>query len=76
MALGKDSFADHFFAEWALPRATLGKAFADGKAFAECGRHSAKAADPIVWALWLLVAATVLCSCYYSVASVPPAMEG
>ena len=37
---------------------------------------TAKAADPVVWALWLLVAATVLCSCYYSVASVPPAMEG
>jgi len=42
VALGKDSFADHFFAEWALPRAAL------GKAFAECGRHSAKAADPVV----------------------------
>ena len=57
VALGKDSFADHFFAEWALPRAALGKAFADGKgsfaadgkgSFAECGRHSAKATDPIV----------------------------
>jgi len=49
VALGKDSFADHFFAEWALPRAALGKAFADGKgSFAECGRHSAKAADPVV----------------------------
>jgi len=49
VALGKDSFADHFFAEWALPRAALGKAFADGKgSFTECGRHSAKAADPVV----------------------------
>ena len=49
VALGKDSFADHFFAEWALPRAALGKAFADGKgSFAECGRHSAKATDPVV----------------------------
>jgi len=49
VALGKDSFADHFFAEWALPRAALGKASADGKgSFAECGRHSAKAADPVV----------------------------
>ena len=49
MALGKDSFADHFFAEWALLRAALGKAFADGKgSFAECGRHSAKATDPVV----------------------------
>jgi len=42
VALGKDSFADPFFAEWALPRAALGKAFADG------GQHSAKAADPVV----------------------------
>ena len=49
VALGKDSFADHFFAEWALPRAALGKAFADGKgSFAECGQHSAKAVDPVV----------------------------
>jgi len=32
-----------------LPRAALGKAFADGKgSFAECGRHSAKATDPVV----------------------------
>ena len=49
VALGKDSFADHFFAEWALPRAALGKVFADGKgSFAEWGRHSAKVADLVV----------------------------
>ena len=49
VALGKDSFADHFFAEWTLPRAALGKAFADGKcSFAEYGRHSAKVPVPVV----------------------------
>jgi hypothetical protein len=43
------AFVDHFFAEWPLPRAALGKDFADGKgAFADCSRHSAKAADPVV----------------------------
>jgi hypothetical protein len=43
------AFADHFFAEWPLPGAALGKAFADGKgAFANCSQHSAKAADPVV----------------------------
>jgi hypothetical protein len=50
VALGKAAFADHFFTEWALPRAAFGKAFADGKgAFAKCGRHSAKTTDPVVF---------------------------
>ena len=71
VALGKDSFADHFFAEWALPRAALGKAFADGKgSFAECGRHSAKAADPVVVAgqvPWAGVAAMLVSSIWWRV---------
>lgn len=29
LALGKEIFTDKFFAEWALPSATLGKAFAE-----------------------------------------------
>jgi len=64
VALGKDSFADHFFAEWALPRAALGKAFADGKgSFAECGRHSAKAVDPVVLELESFDRFGLLCPC-------------
>jgi hypothetical protein len=36
-ALGKEVFADEFFAVYPLPSAALGKAFAEGKmAFAAC----------------------------------------
>jgi hypothetical protein len=43
-ALGKEPFA-----ECSLPSVTLGKAFAECKiAFAECLRHSAKNAIPVV----------------------------
>ena len=49
MALGKEFFADEFFAECSLLSAALGKAFAECKAgFAECGLHSAKNQNPIV----------------------------
>jgi hypothetical protein len=48
-ALGKEPFADEIFAECSLPSVTLGKAFAEWKiAFAECLRHSAKNAIPVV----------------------------
>jgi hypothetical protein len=51
-ALGKEPFADEIFAECSLPSVTLGKAFADFAeckiAFAECLRHSAKNAIPVV----------------------------
>jgi len=53
--LDKDAFADAFFAEWSLPSAALGKAFAEcstrqrasgkkpvGKEFLPSARHSAK----------------------------------
>jgi hypothetical protein len=47
--LGKELFADKIFAECSLPSVTLGKAFAECKiAFAECLRHSAKNAIPVV----------------------------
>ena len=49
MALGKEFFADEFFAECSLPSAALSKAFAECKAgFAECGLHSAKNQNPVV----------------------------
>jgi len=49
VALGKEFFADEFFAECSLPSAALGKAFAECKAgFAECGLHSAKNQNPVV----------------------------
>jgi hypothetical protein len=48
-ALGKEPFADEIFAECSLSSVTLGKAFAECKiAFAECLRHSAKNAIPVV----------------------------
>jgi hypothetical protein len=48
-ALDKEPFADEIFAEYSLPSVTLGKAFAECKiAFAECLRHSAKNAIPVV----------------------------
>jgi hypothetical protein len=48
--LGKEPFADEIFAECSLPSVTLGKAFAECKiAFAECLRHSAKNAIPVVY---------------------------
>ena len=49
--LGKDVFADTFFAEWSLPSAALGKAFAECK----LGWHSAKPVSPVVFSLirWL-----------------------
>jgi hypothetical protein len=47
--LGKEAVADVQFAERSLPSVTLGKAFAECKiAFAECLRHSAKNAIPVV----------------------------
>jgi hypothetical protein len=47
--LGKEPFADEIFAECYLPSVTLGKSFAECKiAFAECLRHSAKNAIPVV----------------------------
>ena len=49
MALGKEFFADEFFAECSLPSAALGKAFAECIAgFDECGLHSAKNQNPVV----------------------------
>jgi hypothetical protein len=52
-ALGKEPFADEIFAEYYLPSVTLGKAFAECKiAFAECLRHSAKNAIPVVRGVW------------------------
>jgi hypothetical protein len=51
-ALGKEPFADEIFAECSLPSVTLGKAFAEYKiAFAECLRHSAKNAIPVVYVI-------------------------
>jgi hypothetical protein len=48
-ALGKEFFADVFFAGGSLPSAALGKGFAEGIiAFAECIRHSAKSLNPVV----------------------------
>jgi hypothetical protein len=49
MALGKEGFADQIFAEIALPRAALGKGFAEGlKSFAESLGASAKKPSPVV----------------------------
>jgi hypothetical protein len=49
MALGKDPFADGKFSEGSLPRAALGKAFAEGLiAFAEGLRLSAKILSAVV----------------------------
>jgi hypothetical protein len=49
MALGKEAFADRIFAEGALPRAALGKGFAEGlRGFAECLGPSAKQPAPVV----------------------------
>jgi hypothetical protein len=57
-ALGKTAFAIIFFTESGLPSAALGKSFAEcKKAFAECIRHSAKSASPVVllvYIWWLL----------------------
>jgi hypothetical protein len=48
--LGKEPFADKIFAECSLPSVTLGKGFAECKiSFAECLRHSAKNAIPVVY---------------------------
>jgi hypothetical protein len=50
--LCKEPFADEIFAECSLPSVTLGKAFAECKiAFAECLRHSAKNAIPVVYVI-------------------------
>jgi len=43
VALGKEFFADEFFAECSLPSVAL------DKAFAECGLHSAKNQNPVVY---------------------------
>ena len=49
MALGKSLFAVKFFSKGPLPRAALGKAFAEGFwAFAECPEPSANRAPPVV----------------------------
>jgi hypothetical protein len=48
--LGKEAFADHFFAVSSLPSATLGKGFAECLYyFAECVRHSVNEASPVVY---------------------------
>jgi hypothetical protein len=48
-ALGKDAFADGFFADGSLPSVALGKGFAERFCgFAECLGHSAKGAPPVV----------------------------
>jgi hypothetical protein len=50
--LGKETFADPFFAVSSLPSATLGKRFAECLCyFAECVRHSANEASPVVLAV-------------------------
>jgi hypothetical protein len=47
--LDKEPFADEIFAECFLSSVTLGKGFAKCKiVFAECLRHSAKNAIPVV----------------------------
>ena len=49
MALGKETFADGFFADCSLPSAALGKAFAEcNRGFAECPKHSAKSPSAVV----------------------------
>jgi hypothetical protein len=49
MALGKEGFADRNFAEAALPRAALGKGFAEGlRGFVESLGPSAKQPAPVV----------------------------
>jgi hypothetical protein len=49
--LGKEAFADPFFAVSSLPSATLGKVFAECLCcFAECVRHSTNEASPVVHA--------------------------
>jgi hypothetical protein len=49
VALGKEFFANAFFAGGSLPSAALGKGFGEGIiAFAECIRHSAKRLNPVV----------------------------
>jgi len=49
----KSLFAVKFFSEGSLPRAALGKAFAEGFwAFAECPGPSAKRAPPVVHGLF------------------------
>jgi hypothetical protein len=48
-ALGKDAFADGFFADGSLPSVALGKGFAERFCgFAECLGHSAKGEPPVV----------------------------
>jgi hypothetical protein len=48
-ALGKEPFANEIFVECSLSSVTLGKGFVECKiAFAECLRHSAKNAIPVV----------------------------
>jgi hypothetical protein len=55
LALGKESFADRVFAETALPRAALGKAFAEGlRGFAESLEPSAKPPAPVVMRIVLV----------------------
>jgi hypothetical protein len=47
--IGKEGFADVLFTEPSLSSVTLGKAFAECfLGFAECFRHSAKPANPVV----------------------------
>jgi hypothetical protein len=55
-ALDKEPFADEIFAEYSLPSVTLGTAFAECKiAFAECLRHSAKNAIPVVYPIVVFI---------------------
>jgi hypothetical protein len=52
--LGKEPFADEVFVLCSLPSVTLDKAFTECKiAFAECLRHSAKNAIPVVAQLYV-----------------------
>jgi hypothetical protein len=47
---GKEGFADRIFVEAALPRAALGKGFAEGlRGFAESLGPSAKQPSPVVY---------------------------
>jgi hypothetical protein len=49
LTLGKETFADRFFAECSSSSAALGKAFVEcNRGFAECPEHSAKSPSAVV----------------------------
>ena len=59
--LGKEGFADQFFAVCSLPSAALGKGFTEcNLAFAECLRHSAKNLNPVVQVVNLQIPSCLL----------------